>query len=200
MFKHKQGDDKQKDVEKTREEGDMQTDDSELDAEGAKESDWLADADCDDDGSDVYKKQAEENYDKYLRALAEFDNYKKRTVKERADMLKYSGENLARDILNIVDDLERALNSTTAGSATDSFVDGIKLITNNLVGVLKKHHIESEESVGKPFDPQKHEAMAMVPTAGYEPGVVMEEITKLYLFKDKVLRVGQVVVAKEANT
>ena len=149
------------------------------------------------DVSDVYKKQAEENYDKYLRALAEFDNYKKRVVKERADMLKYSGENLARDILIIVDDLERALNSAASETATDGFIDGIKLIANNLVGVLKKHHIEGEESIGKPFDPQKHEAMATIPTVDYEPGVIMEEITKLYLFKDKVLRVGRVVVAKE---
>ena len=151
-----------------------------------------------DSAVEHYKRQSEENHDKYLRALAELDNFKKRSIKERADLIKYSGENLARDILNIVDDLERALNSACGGTS-EGFLDGIKLIADNLVSTLKKHQIEGEPSVGKPFDPQKHEAMATVPTADCEPGTVIEEIKKLYLFKDKVLRVGQVVVAKETE-
>ena len=202
MFKRKQDDNQHKDAEmndKIEEGEEAQADDGEVDAETEQVvEEQEANSDGGDDDSDGYKKQAEENYDKYLRALAEFDNYKKRTIKERAELLKYSGENLARDILIIVDDLERALNSVSpAGEATEGFVDGIKLIAGNLLGVLKKHQIEGEESVGKPFDPQKHEAMATVPTADYEPGTIIEEITRLYLFKDRVLRIGQVVVAKE---
>ncbi|MDR2337219.1 MAG: nucleotide exchange factor GrpE [Deltaproteobacteria bacterium] len=146
----------------------------------------------------IFKAQAAENYDKYLRTVAELENYKKRAIKERAELIKYSGENLARDILNVIDDLERALNNTESG-IDENFVTGVKMIYNNFISVLKQYQITTEQTVGEKFDPQKHEAMSMVPTDEYEPGVVMEEIRKLYLFKDKVLRVGQVVVAMEKS-
>ena len=167
-------------------------------ADNTASDDGPVDSDTDKDESTDYKQQADEYYDKYLRALAELENYKKRIIKERAELLKYAGEYLARDILLIVDDLERALKSTSGG-ATETFIEGVKLIADNLVGILKKHQIVGEESIGQLFDPQKHEAMAMVPTADHEPGFIIEEMKRMYMFKDKVLRIGQVVVAKEVE-
>ena len=209
MLKYKHGDKKHKDTDKAVPAEDKQADDTKTEPEeGAtayeqeeEYGDEIIDsdefiADPEEGSLEYYKQKADENYDKYLRALAELENFKKRMIKERAELLKYSGENLARDILIVVDDLERALKNASGG-VTENFIEGVKLITGNLVNMLKRHQIVGEESVGKPFDPQKHEAMAMVPTADYEPGIIMEEIKKLYLFKDKVLRIGQVVVAKE---
>ena len=202
MLKYKNGDKKHKDTDKeVQAEEDKDTQDNanieqeENDDEEAVDSGEFS-SNPEEGSLASYKQKAEENFDKYLRALAELENFKKRMIKERAELLKYSGENLARDILSIVDDLERALKNASGG-VTENFIEGVKLITGNLINMLRNHQIVGEESIGQPFDPQKHEAMAMVPTAEHEPGYIIEEIKKLYLFKDKVLRVGQVVVAKE---
>ena len=143
------------------------------------------------------RAEAESNYDKYLRAIAELENYKKRAIRERADLVKYAGEGLARDILDIVDQLQLALKHEPTGSL-EEFMKGVAMVHDNLLSILAKHQITGEDSVGKPFDPQKHEAMAMVPTADSEEGLVIEEFKRPYFFRDKLLRVGQVIVSKKA--
>ena len=142
------------------------------------------------------KAEAAENYDKYLRAVAELENYKKRALRERADVLRYAGESLARDMLEIADHLQRALAQDMEG-VRDDFVKGLQLILDRFQAIMEQHQVRGESSVGTAFDPVKHEALASVPTAEHPVGTVLEEFKRAYYFKDKLLRPAQVVVAKE---
>lgn len=142
------------------------------------------------------RAEVKENYDKYLRALAEVENQKKRNLKERSDLLRYAGENLARDLLEVVDNLGRAVSQKPETGVGEEFFTGIEMIHSQLVSVLDRHGIKGESSLGEPFDPNKHQAMTMVPTALHPVGTVIEEFRKAYYFKDKLLRPAQVVVAK----
>jgi molecular chaperone GrpE len=138
--------------------------------------------------------EAQENYDKYIRSVAEFENFKKRNAKERSDMLRYAGEHLARDLLEIVDDLARASSSEVGGTA-EEIQSGVRLINERFVALLQNHQIKGEEAVGEVFDPNKHEALTTVPTTEHPEGVVIEQLRKAYFFKDKLLRPAQVVVS-----
>ena len=147
---------------------------------------------------ETLRKEVSENYDKYLRAVAELENYKKRAVKERSELLRYSGEYLARDILPVVDDLERAMLQGQLSSAED-LLGGVRMIADQLVSVLNKHSIRSEDALGQMFDPSKHEALASVPSEGHEPGTIIDQLKKPYFFKDKLIRPGQVVVSAKVE-
>lgn len=140
------------------------------------------------------RAEAAENYDKYLRAVAELENYKKRALRERSDLLRYAGEHLARDLVEVVDDVERAVVQDKSVSA-ESLLEGIRLIGERFRSILDKHSITGVDALGKKFDPSKEEALATVPTDKCEPGMVIEQFRKAYFFKDKLLRSGQVVVS-----
>ena len=143
--------------------------------------------------------EVQENYDKYLRALAELENHKKRTLKERSELIRYAGEHLARDLLDVVDNLERACQQQPNG-VSDEFFKGVAMILSQLKGVLEKHSIRGESVVGQSFDPEKHQAMAVIPSSIHAPGTIIEEFCKSYFFKDKLLRPAQVVVVREEET
>lgn len=145
--------------------------------------------------ADRLKREAEESYDKYVRSLAELENFKKRALKERAELLKYAGENILRDMLDIVDDLERALKVEIDGAGSE-LKKGVQMVVNRFQSVLEKHSVKRDNSVGQTFDPAKHEAMTMVPTKDHASGTVIEEFRPAYYFKDRMLRPAQVVVAK----
>lgn len=134
--------------------------------------------------------------DKYLRVAADFENFKRRTQKERSDLIKYAGEGIVRDLLDVFDSLKLATNQEVPDEAK-SFMDGVSKIFQQFEGVLIKHSIKSYPTVGEQFDPNKHEAVATVPTAEEEPGTILQEYKSLFFFKDKLLRPAQVVVAKE---
>ena len=151
---------------------------------------------CDQSELDDARLESRENFDKYLRAVAELENFKRRSAKERADLLRYAGEGLARDILDVVDDLERALSQPAAG---EEFSKGIKLIYDRFLNILDRHSIKPDSGLGTMFDPKKQEAIASLPTLDKPPGTVLEEFRKAYFFRDKVLRHGQVVVATEPS-
>lgn len=140
------------------------------------------------------RNEAEENYDKYLRAIAELENAKKRAVKERSELLRYAGENLARDLVTVLDDIERALSQSTLDE-NDPFQKGIQLIYDRFLQILAQHSIRAESSLGKTFDPEVQEALALMPTDEHPPGIVIQEHRKAYFFKDKLLRTAQVVVS-----
>ncbi len=140
------------------------------------------------------RSEAEENYDKYLRAVAELENYKKRALKERSELLKYAGEHIVRDLLEVIDNLERAARSKSATTG-DDIQKGIELIFQQLVSLLERHSIRPESALGATFNPEKHQAISSVPTTEHEPGIVIEELRKAYFFKDRLLRPAQVVVA-----
>ncbi len=140
-----------------------------------------------------FEAQAKENHEKYLRALADFDNFKKRSIKERSELIKYGSEALALDLLEVVDNFERALAS--ANGEKSPLKDGVEMIYKQLNDLLSKHGVRGESSLGKPFDPQMHQAISQAPAGDYPSGTVCSELKKAYFLKDRLIRVGQVVVA-----
>ena len=139
------------------------------------------------------ENEVKENYDKYLRAMAELENFKKRAVRERAEILKYSGENLARDLLEIADNFQRAF-AQNLPDGNEEFLKGFRLIYDRLMAILEQHQIRGESALGGMFDPNKHQALASVQTSDHPPGTIIEEFKRAYFLKDKLLRPAQVVV------
>lgn len=131
--------------------------------------------------------------DKYLRALAEIENYKKRVQRERSELLKYQGEALLLDILPAVDNFELALQHKDADA--DKLRAGIELIHKMLVDGLQKWGVRPESALGKPFNPQIHSALSRVAVDDAPPGTVVNELRKAYFYKDKLLRPAEVVVS-----
>jgi molecular chaperone GrpE len=147
-----------------------------------------------------WKKEAEEQKDRYIRSLAELENYKKRSLKDRADLLKYQGDRIFTEILPILDNLELALqHSDSEGSSSNSgaLKSGMQLIHKLFVDTLAKWEVRAESGLGKDFDPNRHSALSKVPTADKKPGTIINEFRKAYFYKDKLLRPGEVVVASE---
>ncbi len=132
--------------------------------------------------------------DKYLRAVAELENFRKRALKEKSELIKYSGEYLSRDLLDIIDSFALAFTQNVEG-VNEEFLKGFKMIFNQFNSVLEKHSIRAESSIGTQFDPNKHQALASVPNSEHAPGTIIEEFKKAYFIKDKLLRPAQVVVA-----
>lgn len=146
------------------------------------------------------KAEVEELKDKHLRSLAEFENYKKRVIKERSELIKYQGENIVKDILNVVDDFERAIKFSDADPST--LKDGVQMIYKAFIDALGKHEVRGESSIGRTFDPVKHAAISKVPAPDKEADEIIDELKKPYFYKDKLIRVGEVVIAapKEDNS
>ena len=142
-------------------------------------------------------KQSEElerKSDKNVRLLAEFDNYKRRTQEERSKIFKYAGEELAKAILPILDDLHRTLESDGKGKAR-SILEGIELIVAKLDKTLEDQGIVPFDSVGQDFDPELHEAL-LSEKSDKGDNVILKEFEKGYKYNDKILRHSKVVVSK----
>ena len=149
---------------------------------------------------DVLKKelieQSEElewKSDKNVRLLAEFDNYKRRTQEERSKLFKYAGEELAKAILPILDDLHRTLESDGKGKAR-SILEGIELIVAKLDKTLEDMGIIAFDSIGQEFDPNRHEAL-MSKKSNKGENVVLKEFEKGYMYHEKIIRHAKVVVS-----
>lgn len=142
------------------------------------------------------EREAAENYDRYVRAVAELENYKKRAIRERADSLKYGQENLIRDILPLVDSLDRAMEHACNSNDFESFKSGLKLIQNQLSSCLGKQGVESIEALGRDFDPNVHEAVLEVESSEHEHNQVVEEFEKGYLLNGRLLRPSKVSVCR----
>ncbi len=132
--------------------------------------------------------------DKYLRTLAELENVRKRATKERSDLLRYQGEAAFKDLLDVVDDLERAIS---AGGSVESVVQGVEMIRSKFMSVLGKWEIRPIEAKERDFDPTLHEALSKIPTKDCKPGVIVQELRKGYMYRDRLLRPAQVIVAAE---
>jgi molecular chaperone GrpE len=140
-------------------------------------------------------KEKEEHYDRLLRTQADFDNYRKRVQKEQANLLRYGAENALVEILPVVDNIERAVSSAREhGESNAQLREGVELILNQFLDVLKKLGVTPIETVGHPFDPNKHDALLRVHAPDAEDGTVIEEVRKGYYLHDKVLRPAQVTV------
>lgn len=144
------------------------------------------------------KAQVEEYKDKYLRQLAEFDNYRRRVIKEKADLIKNGGEKVISAILPILDDFDRA-NETLGkmGEGASAEKKGVELIIEKFVKILKQQGLEKMDVVGKPFDVDFHEAVAMVPGQPDElKGKVIDCVLAGYMLNDKVIRHAKVAIAQ----
>ena len=133
-----------------------------------------------------------ELYDRLLRKQAEFDNFRRRTERDRSDFLQFAGMDLARELLPVLDDFERALK---VECANPNYSKGIELIYQRLSEILKKMGVEPIEAAGKKFDPNLHEAVVRVPTDEVDDQTVLEEFQRGYNFKGKLLRPAMVKVA-----
>lgn len=138
---------------------------------------------------------AEEWKSKYMYALAELDNYRKRAIKERSDLLKYAGKDVLYELLDVADNLTRALDADRKETDPRVIVDGLDLIQKQLLKLLEKFGVCPLQTKGVPFDPNHHEALQQVPTAEAAPGTVIAELQSGYTFRDKILRPARVVVA-----
>lgn len=133
----------------------------------------------------------------YLRLNAEFDNYRKRTLKEKADLLKSGSERVMIDILSVVDDFERALENVSKTEDVDAIKEGIDLIYNKFVNFLNKHGVKEIETIGHLFDTDKHEAITTVPAQSEEDkDKIVDSVQKGYALNEKVIRYPKVIVAK----
>ena len=146
---------------------------------------------------DAANQTIEEQKDKYLRLSAEFDNYRKRTMKEKAELIKNGGEKTISAILPILDDMERALQNARKAEDIQAVCEGIELISQKFQKVLAQEGLQKMEPVGKDFDTDFHEAVALVPApAEDQKGKVLDCVQTGYTLNDKVIRHAKVVVAQ----
>jgi molecular chaperone GrpE len=139
--------------------------------------------------------KAKENYDLYLRAMAEMDNLRKRTAREKADTIKYGKEEIIKDILPFLDSMDRALEHADTSDAR-AFIDGIRLMQDQLLCCLQKHGVERIESMGEDFDPNLHEALMLLDSADHRDNQIVSEMEKGYLLNGRLIRPSRVCVCK----
>ncbi len=141
------------------------------------------------------RREAAENYDRFVRARAELDNVQKRQQRELNERARYEGEALCRDLLPVIDDLERALSHTGAGE-TAALGGGVELVLKAMLATLRRHGVERIEAEGRPFDPAEHEAVSTFETADAAPNTVFAVHRAGYRLRDRLLRAVMVTVAK----
>lgn len=179
------------------------------DIQGDQESDSPSDSESsedvkEDDNPQVCEEESEklrseldEYKDKYLRLMAEFDNYRKRVLKEKSELILNGGEKVISSILPVLDDIERAEESMTTIEDSKSFQEGVSLIFEKLKTILEKNGLKKMDTVGEQFNVDFHEAIAMVPGQPDElRGKVIDSVQTGYLLNDKVLRHAKVAVAE----
>ena len=132
--------------------------------------------------------------DQYLRLYAEFDNYKKRTLKEKAELIQTAGKNVLEQMLPLIDDVERAMVSVQKADSVAGVKEGIDLIYNKFVKFLDSNNVKEIETVGLPFNTDFHEAVAQVPMGEDKKGVVIDCTQKGYIMGEKVVRFAKVVI------
>lgn len=138
-----------------------------------------------------------EMQDKYLRQAAEFDNYRKRTIKEKAELIKSAAEKLMVAELPVVDDMDRALENMEKGADTEACIEGFKLIVHKFKNILMQNGLEKIETEGQEFDTDYHEAIALIPAPTEElKGKILDCVQTGYKLGDKVIRHAKVAVGQ----
>jgi molecular chaperone GrpE len=146
-------------------------------------------------------KEFDEQNEQFLRLQAEFENFRRRTLKEKQESFKFGHQNLVKDLLSAVDNLERALKhgAQNAGAEVKGILDGVELVHREVLAALAKHGVTEIEAEGKVFDPADHEAMGQVPNIEVPPNTVLQVLQKGYLIHDRMLRPARVIVSREAT-
>lgn len=142
------------------------------------------------------RAEAEKFKGEYLYLRAEFENYKKQVLKERSDLRKYGSERLINDLLNVLDIFETALATEVSAENIANFLKGIEMTAVEMRSVLSRHGVEEIPAAGQPFDPSVHEALSSEETDEVPSGTITRVFKKPYKLHDRVVRPGQVVVAK----
>ena len=146
---------------------------------------------------DQTKAELAEQKDKFLRLMAEFDNYKRRTAKERMDLIQTAGKDVIVSLLDVLDDCDRAEKQLTASDDIAVQKEGIQLVFNKIRTTMQSKGLNPMESIGKDFDVELHEAITEVPVPDdKQKGKVIDEVTKGYFLNDKIIRFAKVVVGK----
>jgi len=150
---------------------------------------------------DELRRQVEEKQDRLLRALAEAENFKRRTQRERDESIRYANESLLRDLIPVLDNFDRALGAARAAGGAEGVVGGIELIQRELLKVLERAGVTRYSALGQTFDPTRHEAVARVVSVDAKPGTVVAETMPGYLLHNRVLRaaLGSVAAAPDED-
>lgn len=135
--------------------------------------------------------------DRLLRTLAEFENYKKRTTKEKSELLQYANDEMSKEMLRTVDNLENAIKHARGAGQVDTIIEGIEMTLKQMLKSLERFGVVGFNSLGEKFDPNRHEAVLQVESADHEPNTIIDETQKGYFLRDRLLRPAQVTVTKE---
>lgn len=139
------------------------------------------------------RTEARENFERWARSQADFENFRRRSRQEREEMTRYAAEGLMKDLLPVLDNLERALD---ADAAAESWKQGVEMTVRQLLSVLQSHGLNAIEAQGQPFDPNVHEAVMQVDSDEHEEGTVVGEVRRGYRLGDKVIRPSMVQVSR----
>jgi len=143
------------------------------------------------------QKESEKNYDLYLRSQAEMDNLKKRARKEKEDWLKFANESLIKEMLPVLDNLDKALSHSNNENTIHALKEGIALTLKGLKDSLSKSGLEEVKALGEPFDPCFHEAVSEMDDPKAKPGIVITELQKGYVLNSRLIRPAMVVVSRQ---
>lgn len=152
------------------------------------------------ENGDFYQRMANENFDKYLRAMADMDNYRKRAAKDYLEKENEANRNLVAKILPVLDNMDRALSSAKGmcdeSEGLHSFYQGLQMIDQQIHRILETEGLTLMKCEGQPFDPTMHDAVLLVESGQHQPNTVINEVEKGFMFRDKVLRPARVTVSK----
>ncbi len=146
------------------------------------------------------KKQLAEEKDRFLRLNAEFDNFRKRTLKEKEEFIKYANEKLILELIDVFEALERGLENARKSDNKDKLTEGMELVYKQFKNVLEKNGLVPIKAVGEKFDHYRHEAMMQTLTDEYEEDTILEEFARGYMLNNRVIRYSKVRVSKKKET
>lgn len=172
-----------------------ETEEPEVEADATETEE--SDADTQEETTDDFQQKCMELNDKNLRLMAEFDNYRKRTLKEKADLIKHAAERVFVDMLPLIDDFERALEAMESTEDVSAVKEGVEIIYNKFIAFLNTHGVEEIPTENEAFDVDIHEAVTTFPAPSKDmKGKIIDCTTKGYTLYDKVIRFAKVVVGE----
>jgi len=146
-----------------------------------------------------WESEAKVNYDRFMRERAELENFKRRTARDKEEAVRYGNEALVRDLLPVLDNLERALEHANTGGNGQPLLEGVNLVLGGLLEVLGRHGVACVAALGERFDPSRHEAMEQIESDEHEPNTVVREHQKGYSLNDRLIRPALVGVSRSAT-
>ncbi|MBL8868625.1 MAG: nucleotide exchange factor GrpE [Planctomycetaceae bacterium] len=149
--------------------------------------------------ADQLKQELTAAMERALRAQAELENFRKRVYRDTEQQLKFASIGLLKDVLEVADNLQRALDAANQSDSTGSVAQGIQMVQNQLTTVLGKHGCVPIEAIGKPFDPNFHEALTQMPSADQPAGNILQELRRGYMLHERVVRPSQVILSSGAQ-